>query len=97
MIAPAAPINGTSCESFRHGSHPTDTEISLLAFKHWKMEGGLHLRPEHWLKAEKKLLEAYSGHGSATAVTESEGLEEFCDKETETISGFAHHPSELNP
>lgn len=97
MIAPAAPISDASCESFRHGSHPTDTEISLLAFKHWKLEGGPHLRPEHWLKAEKKLLEAYSGHESATVATESESLEEFLRMGTETISGFAHHHNELNP
>jgi hypothetical protein len=91
MIAPDAPLDETTCEPFRHGSHPTDTEISLLAFKHWKLEGGPHLRPEHWLKAEKKLLEAYSGHGSATFATESESLEDFFGMETETISGFAHH------
>ncbi|HBJ83358.1 MAG TPA: hypothetical protein DDZ88_05685 [Verrucomicrobiales bacterium] len=96
MIAPDASISGTSWESLRQGSYPTDAEISLLAFKHWKMEGGPHLRPEHWLKAEKKLLEAYSGHESPSVATESEGLEEFWEKQTETISGFAHHHCELN-
>ncbi len=43
-----------------HGSYPTDEEIALLAFAHWQSEGCAHLRLEHWLNAERSLLQAYA-------------------------------------
>ncbi len=92
MIAPSAPVFTTKSESSTYGSYPTDTEIALLTFEDWKTEGCPHLRPDHWLNAEKKLVEAYAGQNQKFVFTpaDSEGLQDFWEKETETISGFAH-------
>ncbi|MDZ4405387.1 DUF2934 domain-containing protein [Prosthecobacter sp.] len=95
MITLHAPVLTTPCESSSLGSYPSDKEIALLAFEHWKLEGCSHLRPEHWLNAEKELMEAYAAQGGAFAPADSDRLEEFWEKETETISGFAHS-NELN-
>ena len=68
------------------GAHPSDKEIALLAFKHWKKEGCSHLRPEHWLNAEKELLSIYAAKRQAFIPAESERLEEFWEQEMEAIS-----------
>ncbi len=70
------------------GSHPSDKEIALLAFEHWKHEGCSHLRPDHWLTAEKELKAAYA-KGSVFAPVDSERLEEFWVQEMETVSCYA--------
>lgn len=91
MIAPSAPVFTTTSQSSTHGSYPSDTEIALLTFENWKSEGCPQLRPDHWLTAEKKLVEAYAGQGLVFAPADSQdGLEDFWERETETISGFAH-------
>lgn len=92
MIAPNTQVFTTPFESTTtHGSaYPSDTEIALLTFENWKTEGCPNLRPDHWLKAEKKLMEAYAGGGGMFAPADSEGLQDFWERETETISGFAH-------
>lgn len=95
MIAPSIAAYTSAGHSSTYGSHPTDTEIALLTFENWKTEGCPHLRPEHWLTAEKKLVEAYAGKGTFHCPTDSDGLEDFWEKETETISGYAQ-ANELN-
>lgn len=91
MIAPNTQVFTGHYESTStFGSYPSDKEIALLTFENWKMEGCLQLRPDHWLKAEKKLVEAYAGPGGIFAPVDSDGLEDFWERETETISGFAH-------
>ncbi|HEY1081560.1 MAG TPA: hypothetical protein VGE29_04820 [Prosthecobacter sp.] len=95
MIAPNTQVFTVYSESSTHGSYPSDKEIALLTFETWKMEGCPQLRPDHWLKAEKKLVEAYAGHGGIFAPLDSDGLEDFWERETETISGFAQ-VNELN-
>lgn len=66
---------------------PSDKEIALLAFKHWKEEGCLHLRPEHWLTAEKELLAAYAAPGHSTFVPAAyDRMEDFFEPETTTFS-----------
>ena len=79
----------TPSETSSPCSHPTDKEIALLAFKHWKKEGCSHLRPEHWLTAEKELLAAYATPRNAFIPPESERLEEFWVREMETASCYA--------
>jgi len=86
MNAPASTITR---EPQSRGSHPSDKEIALLAFKNWRQEGCSHLRPEHWLKAEKELISIYAAQGQAFAPAESERLEDFWEKEMETISCYA--------
>ena len=92
MIAPNTQVFSAHChsESFSHSSYPTDKEIALLTFENWKVEGCPQLRPDHWLTSEQKLLEAYAGSGGIFAPLDSDGLEDFWERETETISGFAH-------
>ena len=77
------------CETSGQGSHPSDKEIALLAFKNWRKEGCSHLRPEHWLTAEKELLAIYADKEQAWVPAESERLEEFWEQEMETISCYA--------
>lgn len=84
-----APVISIPSETFSPGSHPTDKEIALLAFKHWKKEGCNHLRPEHWLTAEKELMAAYAAQGHAFIPAESERIEEFWEQEVETLSCYA--------
>ena len=86
MNAPASPLTR---ESQSRGSHPSDKEIALLAFKNWRQEGCSHLRPEHWLKAEKELISIYAAQGQAFVPAESERLEDFWEQEMETISCYA--------
>lgn len=76
---------GVACDP---GPHPSDKEIALLAFEHWRNEGCPHLRPEHWLKAEKELQAIYATQGPSLAPAESERLEEFWEQEMETISCY---------
>jgi hypothetical protein len=83
-----APVFTTPSETSSPGSHPSDKEIALLAFKHWKKEGCSHLRPEHWLNAEKELLSIYAAQGPTFAPAESERLEEFWEQEMEAISCY---------
>lgn len=83
MIARHLNASVTQRESSSHGSYPTDKEIAFLAFEHWKREGSPHLRPEHWLSAEKKLLAAYAAPQAAFVHTEDE---ELWEQETETSS-----------
>ncbi|MDI1313058.1 DUF2934 domain-containing protein [Prosthecobacter sp.] len=85
MNAAVYPI---SCETSSPGLHPSDKEIALLAFKHWKKEGCSHLRPEHWLNAEKELVAIYSSQGQPFIPAESESLENFWEQETETVSCY---------
>ena len=68
---------------------PSDKEIALLAFRHWKQEGCLHLRPEHWLTAEKELVEAYAAQGDTFIPADSERLDEYWEQEMETLSCYA--------
>ncbi len=75
--------------------HPSDKEIALLAFKHWKNEGCLHLRPEHWLTAEKELLAAYSAEGKGLVPAEADRLDDYWEQETEDASRYAMN-SELS-
>jgi len=84
-----APASTKPRESISRGSHPSDKEIALLAFKNWRKEGCSHLRPEHWLKAEKELLSIYAAQGQAFVPAESERLEEYWEQEMETISCYA--------
>lgn len=84
-----APTSTPLCETPSAGSHPTDKEIALLAFKHWKQEGCNHLRPEHWLTAEKELMAAYAAQGQAFVPAESARIEEFWEQEMETLSCYA--------
>lgn len=84
-----APVYTPSSETSSQGSHPSDKEIALLAFKHWRQEGCSHLRPEHWLNAEKELMSIYAAQGPAFAPAESERLEEFWEQEMEAISCYA--------
>ena len=84
-----ASASTTTHESYSRGSHPTDKEIAMLAFKNWRQEGCSHLRPEHWLKAEKELISIYSAKGQAFVPAESERLEDFWEQEMETISCYA--------
>ena len=83
-----APVFTTPSETSSPGSHPSDKEIALLAFKHWKKEGCSHLRPEHWLNAEKELLSIYAAQGPAFVSADSERLEEFWEQEMEAISSY---------
>lgn len=84
-----APVYTPSSETSSQGSRPSDKEIALLAFKHWKKEGCSHLRPEHWLNAEKELMSIYAAQGAAFVPAESERLEEFWEQEMEAISCYA--------
>ncbi|WP_395751933.1 hypothetical protein [Prosthecobacter sp.] len=68
---------------------PSDKEIALLAFKHWKDEGCLHLRPEHWLTAEKELLAAYASEGRPMTPVDADRLDDFWERETEEASCYA--------
>ncbi len=83
-----APVYTTPSETSCSGAHPSDKEIALLAFKHWKKEGCSHLRPEHWLNAEKELLSIYAAQGQAFVPAESERLEDFWEQEMEAISCY---------
>lgn len=76
-----------SGESSSHGSYPSDKEIAFLAFEYWKKEGCSHLRPEHWLNAERELAEAYAKQNIFVPAGH-EDLEEYWERETETASGF---------
>ena len=62
---------------FTTKSHPSDKEIALLAFENWKSEGCSHLRPEHWLFAERELIEAYAVQSREFAASDSERDEEI--------------------
>ncbi len=85
-----APVyTSPTSETSSPGSHPTDKEIALLAFEHWKQEGCSHLRPEHWLTAEKELMAEYAARGNAFVPTDSERLEDFWVQEMETASCYA--------
>lgn len=84
-----APALTTLSETISPGSHPSDKEIALLAFKHWKQEGCMHLRPEHWLTAEKELMADYAAKGQAFNPDESERVEDFWEQEMEAISCYA--------
>ena len=84
-----APVFTTPSETFSPGSPPSDKEIALLAFKNWKREGCSHLRPEHWLKADKELLAVYASQAQSFLPADSERLEEFWEQEMETISCYA--------
>ena len=68
---------------------PPDKEIALLAFKHWKSEGCEHLRPEHWLTAEKELLAAYAAGGQASGPAEADRLDDYWEREAEEASRYA--------
>ena len=70
-----AAVNTPTCETTSPGLHPSDKEIALLAFKHWKKEGCSHLRSEHWLKAEKELVAIYAAEGQSYIPAESEWME----------------------
>ncbi len=83
-----APVYTPPSETSSPGSHPSDKEIALLAFKHWKKEGCSHLRPEHWLNAEKELMSIYAAQGPTFAPAEAERLEEFWEQEMEAISCY---------
>ena len=84
-----APLSNTApIESSSPGSHPSEKEIALLAFEHWKKEGCSHLRPEHWLTAEKDLMAAYAEQ-KAFVPADAERLEEFWVREMETASCYA--------
>ncbi|MCF7789516.1 MAG: DUF2934 domain-containing protein [Prosthecobacter sp.] len=83
-----AAVYNKPSETCSPGSHPSDKEIALLAFKHWKKEGCSHLRPEHWLKAEKELLATYASLGQAFVPAESERLEEYWEQEMETVACY---------
>ncbi|MBN8418723.1 MAG: DUF2934 domain-containing protein [Verrucomicrobia bacterium] len=83
-----AAVYSTPCETSNSGPHPSDKEIALLAFKNWKKEGCSHLRPEHWLKAEKELVANYAAQGPAASPVDSERLEEFWEQEMEAISCY---------
>lgn len=83
----------SSCGSFSQSSHPLDKEIALLAFEHWKTEGCPHLRMEHWLSAEKQLMEAYA-QKFFLVFAECSDLDE--SGETETVSGLVND-HETNP
>ena len=90
MIAPNTQVFTSPFESSTtHGSYPSDTEVALLTFENWKTEGFNQLRPEHWLRAQQKLAEAYAGSGGVFAPADSKGMQDFWERETETISGFA--------
>lgn len=75
------------CVSTGPGSHPSDKEIALLAFKHWKLEGCSHLRPEHWLSAERELMDAYAAEGCCFVPVESARLEKFRERKAGPASG----------
>lgn len=79
-----------SSESSSHGSYPSDKEIAFLAFEFWKKEGCPHLRPEHWLNAERELAQAYARQNMFVPAAH-EDIEEFWERETETVSGFNEH------
>lgn len=87
MITLSPQALDASSESSSHGSYPSDKEIAFLAFEYWKQEGCPHLRPEHWLHAERELAEAYS-HQNVFVPAEHEDIEEFWERETETVSAF---------
>lgn len=84
-----APVITTPSETSNTHPHPSDKEIALLAFRHWKQEGCTHLRPEHWLTAEKELTAAYAAQGSSFAPADPDRLEDFWVREMETISSYA--------
>ncbi len=84
----SAAVYNTPCETSSKGSHPSDKEIALLAFKHWRREGCSHLRPEHWLTAEKELLAIYAAREQSFAPVESERLEDFWEREMEAITCY---------
>lgn len=81
-----ATVFSSSRETFSYGSHPSDKEIALLAFKNWKKEGCTHLRPEHWLKAERELMAVYASRGEDSAGEEAPHLDEFWEREMEAIA-----------
>lgn len=83
-----AAVYSTPSETSHPSSLPSDKEIALLAFKNWKKEGCSHLRPEHWLKAEKELVATYAAKGAAASPVDSERLEEFWEQEMEAITCF---------
>jgi Protein of unknown function (DUF2934) len=81
-----ATVFSSPCETSSHGSHPSDKEIALLAFKHWKKEGCSHLRPEHWLKAERELMAVYASRIEDSTSEESRRLDDFWEREMEAIA-----------
>lgn len=83
-----APQFTSLSETSSPGSHPTDKEIALLAFKHWKLEGCHHLRPAHWLTAEKELMAVYATQGCTFMPVESERIEKFWEQELEILSSY---------
>ncbi|MBB5033356.1 DUF2934 domain-containing protein [Prosthecobacter vanneervenii] len=89
-----ATVFSSPCETFSYGSHPSDKEIALLAFKNWKKEGSTHLRPEHWIKAERELMAVYASRSDDTASEESGHLDEFWEREMEAIA-FRSTDSEI--
>lgn len=89
-----ATVFSSSRETFSYGSHPTDKEIALLAFKHWKKEGCAHLRPEHWIKAERELMAVYASRGVDSASEESGQLDEYWEREMEAVA-FRSADSEI--
>jgi hypothetical protein len=91
-----APVFTVPNESFSAGSHPSDKEIALLAFKHWKSEGCSHLRPEHWLFAEKELMEAYASQNHDFVPSEAERSKADWERDAEIVSCFTQgHASNL--
>jgi hypothetical protein len=88
MNAPP-PVTHAQRETASPCPHPSDKEIALLAFKHWRQEGCQHLRPEHWLTAEKELMAAYAAEGPTLAPADADRLDEFWERETETASCYA--------
>jgi hypothetical protein len=83
-----APVNTLPHAMPSTDAHPTDKEIALLAFEHWRNEGCRHLRPEHWLTAEKELKVAYANQGPTRTAAEANRLENFWEREMETV--FRH-------
>ncbi len=86
MNAPAYPTTSETSSAY---PHPSDKEIALLAFKHWKQEGCSHLRPEHWLTAEKELTVAYATQGNSFVPADNDRLEDFWVREMESVSCYA--------
>lgn len=89
MNSETSHVFGSFGEPYSSGSHPSDTEIALLAFENWKLEGSPYLRPEHWKNAERALQAMYAGSVGTVAVVEPEALDEYWEHETETSSGYA--------
>lgn len=81
-----------SASSITLAPHPSDKEIALLAFEHWKSEGCSHLRPEHWLHAERELMEAYEAQSQEFASSDFENTTAGWAEDEGIVSCFAHGP-----